>query len=179
MRTSSLAALLISATALLSAQSAIAHSVQTDYLLSPESELSLDVTYSTGDPVSETMVKVYSPDNPDEPWMEGKTDENGQFKFLPDNGKEGEWTVKIGEYDHGDILMVPVDQNGVDLDKISENTRSFSVATHPFKVNSQPAQAFNVDTPTADSAPGVQPFFFLTLTAFTGLGLWSWKRLRR
>jgi nickel transport protein len=98
-----------------------AHVMQTDYsLLSQSREFQLQATMSTGEAGTGAIVKVYAPNNPDKPWMEGKTDKDGKFAFKPDPTMLGDWTVRIGEGDHGDILTVPVSQQGVNLDKVSD-----------------------------------------------------------
>lgn len=160
----------------LKAQLAMAHSVQTDYLLSPKSELSLDVTYGSGDPVPETTVKVYAP-NSTEPWMEGKTDANGKFSFLPDRSIPGEWTVKIGQYDHADILKVPVDQkNGVDVDSISSLLdESQPVAANP-TLEIQPAVAATAESAGPLSGLGDR---WETLLLFLGTSVVAVAMLRR
>ena len=162
-----------------------AHSVQTDYLLGPDSGLSLDVTYSTGDPVSTAPVKIYSPDNPNEPWLEGTTDENGKFSFAPDSEKQGEWTVEIGEFDHADILSVPVNENGVELDAISQgfptqNTPNTTIA-QALTLNAQPAQASASGvsaTETSTSPLDLSLEGLLLLGLGGGLGLSLWRKLR-
>ncbi|MCM1984101.1 hypothetical protein [Lyngbya confervoides] len=132
---------------------ALAHSVQTDYLLSPESELSLDVTFSTGEPLQEAPVKVYAPNNPEKPWLEGTTDASGKFTFLPDSALAGDWTVEIGEYDHADILTVPVNQGGIQINDISRKSDQFQVAQRPsLSLSSEPAQALSSEWGSA-SAP--------------------------
>jgi nickel transport protein len=99
---------------------AYAHVMQTDYsLLSQSKEFQLQATMSTGEAGKDTLVKVYSPKDANTPWMEGKTDQSGKFVFKPDVSLLGDWTIRIGEGDHGDILTVPVSQQGIDLDKVS------------------------------------------------------------
>ncbi|MEM9136676.1 MAG: hypothetical protein AAGB01_04940 [Cyanobacteria bacterium P01_F01_bin.42] len=120
---------------------ALSHGVQTDYLLSPKDGLALDVTFSTGEPMAEAPVKIYSPDNLDTPWFEGKTDEDGKFNFQPDKSMEGEWTVEIGELSHADILSVPVQSGGIQLDNISRDLSDAQVAQAPFSIQALPAQA--------------------------------------
>jgi nickel transport protein len=101
----------------LTQQSAQAHSVQTDYLMSDKLEFTTQ--YSSGVPLQQANVRVFAPGHPDKPWFEGKTDANGKFSFKPDQKIPGEWEVRIGHGDHGDILEVPVTKNGVEVDKIS------------------------------------------------------------
>jgi nickel transport protein len=99
---------------------AFAHSVETDYFLTPKSELEFQVKFSSGEPFHDAQVQVYAPNEPSKPWMEAKTNAEGNFAFQPDKSVQGDWTVKIGELEHSDILTVPVTQQGVNVDQISE-----------------------------------------------------------
>ncbi|MEB3181381.1 MAG: hypothetical protein VKL59_20450 [Nostocaceae cyanobacterium] len=99
---------------------AFAHSVETDYFLTPKSELEFQVKFSTGEPYHDAQVQVYAPNDTSKPWKQVKTNAQGEFAFLPDKSIPGEWTVKIGELEHSDILSVPVTQEGVNVDQISE-----------------------------------------------------------
>jgi nickel transport protein len=98
---------------------ALAHSVLTDYRLVANA-LEIQSNFSTGEALEGAEVVVYAPNDPTRPWMQGKTDQNGVFLFQPDRTLAGEWSIKIGEGDHGDILSVPVSEQGVDLDAISQ-----------------------------------------------------------
>ncbi len=98
-----------------------AHSVETDYLVSARSQLQIQAKFSTGEPLQQAPVKIYSPNHPDKPWAEGSTDADGRFAFKPDPSIPGEWTVKIGQSDHGDILSVPVNRQGIEEQQISDN----------------------------------------------------------
>ncbi len=101
---------------------ALAHSVETNYLKIDEM-LELETVFSSGEPLRSANVKIYAPGKPDQPWLEGTTDENGKFAFEPDKSIPGEWEVFIKERGHADILTVPVTKQGVDVDKISEASR--------------------------------------------------------
>jgi len=97
------------------------HGVTTDYGLNLfTNELNLTATYGTGEPMQGATVKIYAPDQPDTPWMETTTDDQGRFSFLPDSKLEGEWKVEIEQEGHEDILYVPVDQGGVEFNNISQ-----------------------------------------------------------
>ena len=97
-----------------------AHNVETNYILSSQNELEIQVMYSNGEPFESAPVKIYSPDNFETPILEGTTDENGRFAFEADTEAEaGDWKMKIGELGHADILMVPVDAEGIDIDQVS------------------------------------------------------------
>ena len=99
-----------------------AHNVETNYILSSQNELEVQVIFSNGEPFESAPVKIYSPDDFENPILEGTTDEDGRFAFEADTEAEaGEWKMKIGELGHGDILMVPVDEEGIDIDQVSSN----------------------------------------------------------
>ena len=98
---------------------ALAHSVQTDYLLNVEQDLEITSTFSTEEPFQNAKVQIYDPNNPSQPVLEGKTDDKGRFVFDLDQVPPGEWEVSIGEGGHLDILTVPVKQDGVNVDDIS------------------------------------------------------------
>lgn len=97
-----------------------AHSVETDYKLNPQSQLELQIQFSTGEPFQMAAVRVYSPATPDTPWMIGATDDQGAFAFAPDRTLPGDWKIRIGENNHADILTVPVTASGVAVDQITE-----------------------------------------------------------
>jgi nickel transport protein len=97
----------------------LAHVMETNYVMQ-DTKLKITAVYSSGEPARNTHIKVYAPNNLDQPWMEGVTDENGNFAFQPDPNVQGEWEVKIGENDHADELLVPVTDQGVQIDKISQ-----------------------------------------------------------
>lgn len=96
---------------------ALAHGVQTDYLLS--NQLQLQSTFSNGQPLKGAKVSVYAPNNPSQPWTQGVTDAQGRFAFEPDRALVGDWEVTILQQGHGDILTVPVDAAGVNPELIS------------------------------------------------------------
>ncbi len=110
-----LLALFLLLTTLGIAAPAFAHTVETDYLVNAQSGLEIRSHYSTGEPMEKAVVKVYSPSDPSKPWMEASTDAEGRFAFLPDRSIPGDWTVKVGQTDHGDALTVEVTDQGVEI----------------------------------------------------------------
>ncbi|MFG6093810.1 carboxypeptidase-like regulatory domain-containing protein [Leptothoe sp. ISB3NOV94-8A] len=72
---------------------------------------SVEASYSSGEPMASAQVVVYRPDNPDEPWLTGQTDEQGNFEFSPDT--EGDWEVVIRQAGHGTTVNVPVTNQAV------------------------------------------------------------------
>jgi nickel transport protein len=85
----------------------LAHGVVLGY--EPVSGVEIQARYDNGDPMAEAQVAVYAPDNPTEPWMQGTTDEQGNFTFTPDASQPGNWEVMIRQAGHGGIVTVPVE----------------------------------------------------------------------
>ncbi|NJN74434.1 MAG: hypothetical protein HC799_17395 [Limnothrix sp. RL_2_0] len=122
MKTSAfLATALIPLGLIFSQEAASAHAIQTDYQLRLEG-LEIRATFGDGEAFPDAAVTVYSPENPDEPILQGRTDADGKFNFQPDPNVEGDWEIEIGEADdsHWDAIIVPVHAEGIDLDAISQ-----------------------------------------------------------
>jgi len=94
----------------------LAHMVESNYILTDQLEFTSN--FSTGEPFQNAPVKVYAPNNPDQPWLETTTDVEGKFAFKPDPKIPGNWEVQIGEGGHFDSYTVPVAATGVELDQI-------------------------------------------------------------
>lgn len=56
--------------------------------------------------MASAQVVVYSPQNPNEPWTTGQTNEQGEFEFSPD--ANGNWEVVVRQAGHGTTVSVPV-----------------------------------------------------------------------
>lgn len=106
---------------LLAPKAAFAHLVETNYQARFDN-FEIQTTFSSGEAFPDAPVTVYSPENPDEPLFVGHTDKDGKFSFKPDIAKEGNWMVEIGEADdsHWDRLIVPVNEQGIEVDAVSE-----------------------------------------------------------
>ncbi|AFY37626.1 hypothetical protein Lepto7376_1273 [[Leptolyngbya] sp. PCC 7376] len=104
------------------AKVATAHAIQTDYQLHFDA-LEIQATFGDGESFPGAPVMIYSPENPDEPVLMGRTDSEGKFSFQPDQAVQGEWAVEIGdaESSHWDYLVVPVNEAGVELEAISQS----------------------------------------------------------
>ncbi|NEQ30546.1 MAG: carboxypeptidase regulatory-like domain-containing protein [Leptolyngbya sp. SIO4C5] len=118
-----------------------AHAVQTNYFVplftepsdsagavessvsSEEATLVLESTFGDGSPFVGAEVSVYAPNEPETPWQMGTTDASGQFAFVPDESLPGDWTIKIRQEGHGDILTIPVGETGIDFQNISEGPK--------------------------------------------------------
>ncbi|MGF1600918.1 MAG: hypothetical protein GFH24_608378n38 [Chloroflexi bacterium AL-N5] len=102
---------------------AVAHMIETNYLLpSPVSPgvktsqegsgVKFTAKFSSGEPFSNGKVTIYAPGNDEKPWLESQMNEEGEFEFQPDQSKEGDWTINIGEGGHWDSWTVPVKAKG-------------------------------------------------------------------
>jgi len=83
-----------------------AHGVKIEYEATQAIEI--QAKYDTGKPMSNAQVTVYSPEQSSTPWLTGTTDENGNFAFAPTPSKTGNWTVKVRQVSHGDIINIAV-----------------------------------------------------------------------
>ncbi|OKH15174.1 hypothetical protein [[Limnothrix rosea] IAM M-220] len=103
------------------AKTAAAHMIETDYTMGFDG-LEIQATFGDGESFPDAPVSIYSPDNPDEPVLVGRTDSEGKFSFQPNQEIEGDWAIEIGdaETSHWDYLVVPVSNSGVELDAISQ-----------------------------------------------------------
>lgn len=115
---------------------ALAHMIETDYQLITDSfatqSLEIQSVFSTGEVFPNAPIIVYAPNDPDQPWLEGTTDENGQFVFYPDPTLVGEWSVEIGEDSHWDKLRIPVGNRGIEFDAITHLDTQTPHRHYPF-----------------------------------------------
>lgn len=86
-----------------------AHGVTIDYRL--ESAVHIVAAYDTGEPMAEAQVAVFSPDDKQNPWLVGTTDENGEFSFTPDMTLMGEWDIQVRQAGHGDMIHLDLSGN--------------------------------------------------------------------
>lgn len=112
-------------------KSASGHAVQTDFQMRLDA-LEIQATFGDGEGFADAPVMVYTPGNPDEPMMVGRTDAEGKFSFEPDQELTGDWAIEIGdaETSHWDYLIVPVEETGVELDDISQTPAAESQPWH-------------------------------------------------
>lgn len=90
---------------------AIAHGVTLEYQMTQA--LEIQAAYDSGEPMAEAQVTVYAPAAPATPWLQGTTDQQGRFVFVPDGTQPGTWEVKVRQAGHGDIVSIPI-QAGTD-----------------------------------------------------------------
>lgn len=162
------------------ASRAFAHSVETNYVMEA-SKLAITATYSTGEPVPQTPIIVYAPNDSSKPWMIGATDEKGRFAFQPDQNLQGEWEVKIGEGDHSDLLSVPMTEKGVDVEKISKSDgHKGHLHLNPKVAVSKSGVEVTPVAETAQSSPAnyLAIFGALGLSGGVGSALFFWRKKR-
>ncbi|MBE9191159.1 carboxypeptidase regulatory-like domain-containing protein [Gloeocapsopsis crepidinum LEGE 06123] len=88
---------------------AIAHGVR---MQARETQaIEVNAEYDNGEPMAEAQVTVYAPNDPATPWLEGTTDNNGNFVFAPDSSQSGNWSIQVRQAGHGSIVNIPVEGN--------------------------------------------------------------------
>ena len=134
---------------------ALAHQVQTNYILNDlsnsltaplsgqeqavqprtGSSIELQTGFFNGEPLKGATVSVYAPNQPGRVWAKGTTDSKGRYHFTPDASIQGDWEVKISRAGHADILTVPVSQNGIEAELMSQEGRDLHYAeTSPWAI---------------------------------------------
>ena len=96
---------LVMATAL-SPKQVLAHGANIEY--QETSAVTIQAKYDDGTPMANAQVIVYAPSDRATPWLQGTTDESGNFSFVPDADSVGDWDVKVRQSGHGDITTIPV-----------------------------------------------------------------------
>lgn len=89
-----------------------AHGVVTQYRTQPGVEII--ARFDNGQPMAGAQVAVFAPagpgTSPSGPWLTGFCDESGRFSFLPDPSLPGNWTVRVRQAGHGDMIHITVDE---------------------------------------------------------------------
>lgn len=88
--------------------SAPAHAHGVDITYQETRAIALEARYDGGQPMSGAQVAVFSPADPQTPWLRGTADESGRFLFAPDSAQPGNWEVQVRQAGHGEILVIPV-----------------------------------------------------------------------
>ncbi len=85
---------------------AVAHGAVMDYEMTRA--IAITAQYDTGDPMAQAQVAVFSPDDPQTPWLTGTTDDEGNFIFAPDPNQPGFWDVQVRQAGHGQFVSIEV-----------------------------------------------------------------------
>ncbi|WP_446353631.1 carboxypeptidase regulatory-like domain-containing protein [Coleofasciculus sp. G2-EDA-02] len=114
---------------------ATAHGAKINY--ETTQAIKIDAAFDNGKPMSNAQVTVYSPQDPSTPWLQGTTDENGSFVFVPERSQPGEWAVQVRQAGHGDLITISMGEN----QSATENTVDSQVMSIQSKSGSfTPAQ---------------------------------------
>ncbi|MGB1252691.1 MAG: hypothetical protein ACPG8W_18905 [Candidatus Promineifilaceae bacterium] len=85
------------------------------------STVQIEARFETGEPMSEAQIIVYTPNDPETPWLSGAADVEGAYSFDVDTTLVGEWAVTIRTGGHGEIVHLNVNRNGtIQVDQPSE-----------------------------------------------------------
>jgi nickel transport protein len=105
-------------------QGVLAHTFETNFQVRFDT-IELEASFGEEEVFADAPVVVFSPENPQEPVMVGRTDEAGKFTFQTDTTKAGDWTVEIGyaNDNHWDRLTIPVQAGGIDASAISAGSQ--------------------------------------------------------
>jgi nickel transport protein len=91
---------------LLTPSAARAHGVEIGHIQA--GAIRVYARYDSGESMAGAQVRVYSPEDPQNPWLEGRVDPRGHFYFQPDRSIPGTWEVMIRQAGHGGVITVPV-----------------------------------------------------------------------
>ena len=89
---------------------ASAHGAHIQYT---SSTIEITAKYDNGEPMSGAQITIYAPDDLSNAWQTGTLDDDGHFAFTPDTSKPGNWKVKVRLGGHGDIITIPIAEDGV------------------------------------------------------------------
>lgn len=106
MRRTMLAVILLLLLAGLFVPSVLAHGASISYSI--DMAVIVVAAFDTGEPMDGAQVTVYAPDDPLNPWLTGTCNDKGEFLFVPDRRRPGNWEVKVRKSGHGAIITVPI-----------------------------------------------------------------------
>jgi nickel transport protein len=110
---------------------ALAHASHVQYRQTQAVEL--EASYDDGTPMANAQVIVYAPDDPTTPWLQGTTDAEGKFIFVPDSSLPGNWDVTVRQAGHGNIVNIPWGEENVASDTDTATEASTNAAYNPLQ----------------------------------------------
>lgn len=88
-----------------------AHGTNISYEVEGNS-VAITAMFDNGEPMADAQYVVYAPNDPTEPIVTGQADSNGFFVINIDPAISGNWDVTIRTGGHGEIVNIPVAENG-------------------------------------------------------------------
>jgi len=64
--------------------------------------------YSNQDPMANGRIQIYAPGTSDTPWLVGRLDENGRYRFSPDLSRRGRWTIRVQSDGHTNFINLVI-----------------------------------------------------------------------
>lgn len=86
-----------------------AHSTMVEYQATEA--ITIEAKFDNGQPINNAQVVVYAPDNPQQVWQQGLTNQQGKFTFIPDYSNQGNWSIKVRSAGHGSLINIPITSN--------------------------------------------------------------------
>lgn len=102
--------------------------------------ISLQAKYDSGLPIQQAQVIVYAPNQPNKPWIEGMTNQEGKFIFIPDSKLSGNWQIKVAQAGHGNVINIPYFPTKLVAEKpviVSNNSTNNQLVSNISTSNSQ------------------------------------------
>ncbi len=93
---------------------AYAHGVVISYTVKTNGEVELYAEFDTGEPMGEAQVTIYSPADPQTPWLTGTADEAGRYVFVIDPELEGWWDIQYRKAGHGNFIHFELETGMID-----------------------------------------------------------------
>ncbi|WP_316788132.1 carboxypeptidase-like regulatory domain-containing protein [Thermoleptolyngbya oregonensis] len=132
--------------------SAPAHAHGVDITYQETRAIALEARYDGGQPMSGAQVAVFSPADPQTPWLRGTADESGRFLFAPDPAQPGNWEVQVRQAGHGEILVIPVGGGAA-----AGAGEPASAATSSPETSSPETSSSAISPPVSRSGGGLNP----------------------
>ncbi len=101
-------------------KSVLAHGANIEY--QETTAITIQAKYDDGTPMGDAQVVVYAPSDRATPWLKGKTDESGNFSFVPDAEDVGDWDIKVRQSGHGDITSIPLGDSKLAVNNMGINS---------------------------------------------------------
>lgn len=95
----------------LSVHPAAAHGVEIEYTVASVTAIQVTITarFESGEVMDACQATVYTPNDPENPWLVGECDDQGQFSFMADTTQPGTWEVQIRQAGHGEWVRIPIE----------------------------------------------------------------------